>query len=142
METAFAFEEPEPPSWEQIESFPSNGHVPGVVIWGGLEDFRSELTIVCYTGNFSHLPSGERVEKKGDFKIAFDGEYAELVDLDLDGIPEVISNMDRETPEVWTLVDGTYVKVGAFPLARLRSGEVCNAIEAARKRHVAPPAHK
>lgn len=125
-----------------MESFPAI-QPAGVVTWGAQEEFRSSLTIVCYIGSFSYLPSGERIEKKGDFKIAFEGYSARLVDLDLDGIPEVISDMEGEMREVWTLVDGTYVQVGAFPLARLHSGEVCNAIEAARKRHVPrPPAHK
>lgn len=142
METAFALEEPPGEDWDELESFPAIYPV-GVVIWGALEEARSSLTIVCYTGSFTYLPSGERVEKKGHFKIAFQGYSARLVDLDLDGVPEVIANIDSEMPEVWTLVDATYVKVGAFPLAQLRSRVVCNAIEAARKKRVAPrPAQK
>jgi hypothetical protein len=142
IQSAFALEEPAWEDWDELESFPSI-HPSGVVIWGAQEQARSSLTIVIYTGGYTYLPSGERVEKKGDFKIAFSGYLAELVDLDLDGVPEVVSKMDGEMVEVWTLVEGTYVKVGAFPLARLRSTEVCNAIKAVRNKHVAPPpAHK
>ena len=136
-DTVFALEEPQEPEledWDELESFPSNGLVPGVVIWGGLEYSRSELIVVCYTGSYSYLPSGERVEKRGIFKTAFKGYEAVLADLDLDGFPEIIAEEDKPSPEVWAFVDGSYVKVGAFPLGRLHSAEVLTAIKAARKR--------
>jgi hypothetical protein len=141
-EAVFSLDKPQWEDWDELESFPSNALVPGVVMWGAMEHTRSTLIVVCYTGSYSYLPSGKRVEKKGTFKIAFQGEEARLVDLDLDGIPEVVANMDRPTPEVWTFVDGSYVKVGAFPLDRLHSADVLNAIRAARTGHGATPSHR
>jgi hypothetical protein len=138
----FSLDRPQWEDWDELESFPSNGLVPGVVMWGAMEHGRSTLIVVCYTGSYSYLPSGKRVEKKGTFKIAFEGEEARLVDLDLDGIPEIVANMDMPTPEVWTYVDGSYVKVGAFPLDRLHSADVLNAIRAARTAHEAAPPHR
>jgi hypothetical protein len=72
--------------------------------------FLASPTVVCYTGGLSWLPSGEPVEKKGEFKVAFQGYSAELVDLGLDNVTEVISSTDSEMPDVWTYVDGTYVE--------------------------------
>ena len=140
IRTVFTLERPPWEGWSHLETFPSNGIVPGIVMWGGTDEGRTLLIVVCYTGGYSYLPSGKRVEKKGTFKVAFEGEEARVVDLDLDGIPEIVANMDKPSPEVWTYVDGTYVKVGSFPRDRLHSADVLNAIRAARAgREAAPP---
>ncbi len=138
-ETVFTLEKPQSEGWNQLESFPSNGLVPGVVIWGGTEYSRSALIIVCYTGSYSYLPSGKRIEKKGAFKIVFQGEEAELVDLDLDGLPEIVAGRGKRTREIWTLLDGSYARVGAFPFARLRAADVLSALKAARERAKSRP---
>jgi hypothetical protein len=142
LETAFALEAPRSERWDNLESFPSNGLVPGVVIWGGEDYGRTHLIIVCYTGSYTYLPSGKRVENKGTFKVAFEGDEARLVDLDLDGIPEVVANMDSPTPEVWTLVPEKYVKVGTFQVDRLRPEYLRRRIEAVKKRLGTPTKHR
>jgi len=146
LQTIFALEKPkgsQVEEWDELESFPSNGLVPGVVIWGGLEYSRSELIVICYTGGYSYLPSGERVERKGNFKVGFRGFDATLVDLDFDGIPEIVVDFDKPVQEVLTLVEGTYVKVGAYPSDHLHSPEIAAAISAARKgRKASPSDHK
>jgi len=158
VETVFTLEEPDGEQWETLESFPSNGLVPGVVVWGGMEYSRTQLIVVCYTGSFSYPPSGHRVEKPGIFKVAFNGDDAMLVDLDLDYIPEVVADVESPVPtgggwfgaprggnpeghekvKVWTYADGAYIMVGVFPREGLWSDGVRRAIEDTKRKHRAP----
>jgi hypothetical protein len=135
-ETVYALDEPGGESWTDLESFPSNGLVPGVVVWGSTDDYsHTGLIVICYTGSYWYPPSGRRVEKPGIFKVAFNGGYAMLVDLDLDGIPEVVANLDSPKVEVWTYIAGAYVKVGEFPKEALWSEAVRRAIGDAKRKH-------
>ena len=157
VETVFTLEEPDGEQWETLESFPSNGLVPGVVVWGGMEYSRTQLIVVCYTGSYSYLPSGKRVEKPGTFRVAFNGDDAMLVDLDLDYIPEVVADVESPAPtgggwfgaprggnpeghqkvKVWTYADGAYIIVGVFPRDGLWSDGVRRAIEDTKRKHPA-----
>jgi hypothetical protein len=155
VETVFSLEDPGGEGWEDLESFPSNGMVPGVVVWGSSDYGRTQLIVICYTGSYSYPPSGHRVENPGIFKVAFNGEHARLVDLDLDGIPEVVADVESPVPsgggwfgaprggnpeghqkvKVWTYVGGAYVMVGVFPREGLWSDAVRRAIEDTKKKH-------
>jgi hypothetical protein len=104
-----------PLGWDELESFPSLGHLPGVILWGGSEYPRGEMTIICYV--------------KEGFKLVFTGIDASIVDLNHDGIPEVLvpkSSHDSKSTlfEIWVWSGTEYVLFNILPLDRIFTKEV------------------
>ena len=111
--------------WIELESFPS-ATLPGVVIWGSVEYSRDRATIVCYVNR--------------RFEVVFKGDDVQLMDIDSDGIPEIVTGFgsddvyaQSEYSQVWTW-DGTkYVRVAQVRLRQLFFADVVKALQAVRK---------
>ncbi len=116
-----------PVLWEKIGSFPSGDSLPGIVIWGGSEVSHNVAKVVVYVG--------------GKFQVVFDKAYdMELVDLDFDGFPEIISGdvptSDAGSPtmfQVWAWAGEKYVPVAHVPIDQVFSPDVIRAVKAVKR---------
>ncbi len=124
----FSLDLVDPPfDWEEIRSFPSDDRMSGIVIWGGSEVSHNVAKVVAYVG--------------GKFQVVFDKAYdMELIDLDFDGIPEVISGDfptgDGGSPtffQVWTWAGEKYVPVAHVPIDQVFSPDVIRAVKAVKR---------
>jgi len=118
-------------SWEDISSFPSSGstcNFPGFLIRGGIEYTRNIGKVIAYVG--------------GKFQVVFKkGNDVDLVDLDFDGIPEVLSadfpsgdGGSSSWFQVWTWNGHQYVKVAHVRLTKVFSPEVVKAVGIKREK--------
>jgi hypothetical protein len=113
-------------SWEALSSFPSSGsacNFSGLLVRGGIEYSSSHGKVIAYVdGRFQVV-----------FKIGYD---MDLVDLDFDGIPEILS-ADFPTGDggssswfqIWTWNGGKYVKVAHVHLSKIFTPEVVKAVK-------------
>lgn len=103
--------------WETIESLPARGvsrrGLAGVVVWGGTGGTGHSYALVV--GAFD-----------GNFEIVFRGHNVELLDVDFDGIPEILDS--RHPPEdcgppaemrVWTWDGRKYNEVARVARSRI-----------------------
>ncbi len=87
----FSLDLDERTAWVRLDTFPSERRLPGIVIRGGAEVTGNATKVVAY--------------HKGKFQVVFEGHNADVVDLDHDDLPEIISRdrpvMDVEAPSLW-----------------------------------------
>lgn len=115
--------------WDEVERFPSWA-LPGFVIWHIGESPRDQATIVCYT--------------QGEFRVVLETGGADFVDLDGDGIPEVVAapaplpgrEFPRDTRFIYTWNGSEFilaVKTNTSRLSRLYSPDLVKAVRRAKQ---------
>ncbi len=116
--------------WFELAVFPSF-RVPCFVVWSSSEGTHDHATLVCYEG--------------ARFTVALEAHAAEFIDLDRDGIPEIISSpeplLDQTVPPevrfVYTWTGAKFemvVKTHAKRLRPLYPPDLVEAIQRARTR--------
>jgi len=110
-------------TWQELDSFPTKGYLPGVVIWASEEYAWFGATVVAYV--------------KGKFQVVFRGEGVNFLHLDEGSVPEIVtpdapgSKVDRWRLWVWST--DKYVSVADVPWDRLYSAEVRRSVRRVKK---------
>jgi hypothetical protein len=121
----FSVSNPEPVPWDSVEIFPSRSQLFGVVLYQSEEYSRSKARVICLI--------------KDQYMTVFEGSDADFVDIDLDGLPEILTE-EREQQigppdwvHVWAWDGSRYVDAERVRFQNLYGTEVTQRLKAIRK---------
>jgi hypothetical protein len=114
----------EPLDWEVLRAFPTTRELVGSVLFSSDEYSYAVTTIILY--------------EAGKCRAVFEGYDTDFVDIDFDGIPEIIGHKayqkEKDKLVLWTW-DGTkYVEVGSFYRKDIYGESVREALTRVRKK--------
>ena len=121
----FSLSNPEPIPWDSLEIFPSRSLLFGVVLYKSEEYSRSGARVICWV--------------KGHYETVFEGSDVDFADIDLDGIPEILTEESEQKTgppdwvHVWAWDGSRYLEVERVRFQKLYATDVMQRIKAVRK---------